>query len=406
MKSFKIPKNFSFILILFSMGCLLSCTSPEDLYSGGGIGGTGVISTGTVTAIGSVWVNDIEFDTRQADIYVNDEYVGAGDNAVVLSIHPGQVIRVEGNLNGDGSGRADTVYYLPTVSGPIQEAAEVGEYDRMFTLLGQEVIANEQTNIQGAILDELETGNFVDVSGYIDDTGKIHASFIVKKADGTNPGDVFSLSGAIHGLDEKQKVFFINALRVQYENADLVGYLLDGMENGLWVHVVGRWESGEEVLMAETLDPFDRLEEDQGKKVQIEGITGTDLWQNRFRLEGYFVEVNSQTLFSGGNQDEILSGSRIEVEGSFSGEILVADQIKFISDYKVESEILAINSENKSIILYGFEGVTIKTNDLTRFKGQARSFEELDIADHLIVRGRFVEEDTLLATQIIKKSSP
>ena len=41
------------------------------MTAGGGIGGTGIISSGTISAFGSIVVNGTEFDTSNAAIIVN-----------------------------------------------------------------------------------------------------------------------------------------------------------------------------------------------------------------------------------------------------------------------------------------------------------------------------------------------
>jgi hypothetical protein len=55
------------------------------------------------------------------------------------------------------------------------------------------------------------------------------------------------------------------------------------------------------------------------------------------------------------------------------------------------------------LTLEGLEEVTLETNALTRYSGQAKGFEALIIGDQVMIRGRFVEENTLVATRIIKK---
>ncbi|MBU4316675.1 MAG: hypothetical protein KKF30_05325 [Proteobacteria bacterium] len=403
MKPFKIRSHFTFLFILFLLQGLLSCNPGGDQYAGGGIGGTGVISTGTVTEIGSVWVNGIEFDTREANIYANGTLKGRGDGAVASSIRPGQVVRVNGSLSGDGSGHAEAVYYFSILSGPIREINQVGKYDFILNILGQDVIANEETQLQGATLELLEPGNLMDISGFIDDQGNIQASFMEKKADAPNPDDRLFISGVIGDLNENNKTFMINTFPVHYENTSLGGPLQEGLENGMWIQGSGQLESDGEAFLAETLNPLDRLENDQGNQVAIEGVIRTDLLENRFFVEGYAIEVNSETLFENGEREEILAGSRIEAEGRFSGGVLVAARIKFIFGFKFQAEIIEIDPVNQTLKLEGLEEVSLEINSLTRFRGQAKSFEELGVGDQVMIRGRFVEENTLVAAQIVKK---
>ena len=60
------------LFALFSVFLLISCDSGGGgMTAGGGIGGTGIISSGTITAFGSIVVNGTEFDTSNAAIIVN-----------------------------------------------------------------------------------------------------------------------------------------------------------------------------------------------------------------------------------------------------------------------------------------------------------------------------------------------
>ncbi|MBU4052928.1 MAG: hypothetical protein KKA41_01055, partial [Proteobacteria bacterium] len=305
--------------------------------------------------------------------------------------------------SSDGSGYAEEVYYFSILSGPIQEINRVGKYDFILNILGQDVIANEETQLQGATLELLEPGNLMDISGFIDDQGNIQASFLEKKADAPNPADRLFISGVIRDLNENDKTFMINTFPVHYENTNLGGTLQEGLENGMWIQGSGQLESGGKAFLAETLNPFDRLENDQGNQVAIEGMIRTDLLENRFFVEGYAIEVNSETLFENGEREEILAGSRIEADGRFLGGVLVAARIKFISGFKFQAEIIEIDPVNQILKLEGLEEVSLEVNSLTRFRGQAKSFEELGVGDQVMIRGRFVEENTLVTAQIVKK---
>ena len=68
-----------FISALFSVFLLISCGSGGGggMTAGGGIGGTGIISQGAVSAFGSIFVNGTEFDTSNAAIIVNGEEIGS-----------------------------------------------------------------------------------------------------------------------------------------------------------------------------------------------------------------------------------------------------------------------------------------------------------------------------------------
>ena len=71
-----------FISILCSFFLILSCGGGGGggLVAGGGIGGTGIISTGAITAFASVEVNGTKFDTSNAAIIINGVEIGIGDD--------------------------------------------------------------------------------------------------------------------------------------------------------------------------------------------------------------------------------------------------------------------------------------------------------------------------------------
>ncbi len=74
--------------------------------SGGGIGGTGLTSSGTITGFGSIFVNGVEFETDSAEILLD------GNTAADTALRLGMVVLVTGTLNEDGvTGTADRVEF-------------------------------------------------------------------------------------------------------------------------------------------------------------------------------------------------------------------------------------------------------------------------------------------------------
>ena len=47
---------------------IVACGGDSGTLAGGGIGGTGIISVGAITELGSIFVNDIEFATDMAAV--------------------------------------------------------------------------------------------------------------------------------------------------------------------------------------------------------------------------------------------------------------------------------------------------------------------------------------------------
>ena len=393
------------ILLVFILGCFSACSdgggiSGSDMVAGGGIGGTGVISTGEISAIGSVWVNGVEFDTRSAEVYVNDQYQATGDPGVLENLEPGLVVRVSGKLNAGGSGRADQVFYRSTLTGPITAIDVIDDYDTLLSILGQTVIIDDRTRRSGIAGDPLAVGNVVEVSGFFDDAGRIQATFITRTAAAAPADASFVISGPVSSLDESRQTFFIGSQAVDYAAAEVGELDPQGLSENLLVWISGRL--AETVLQADVVRPGGRLEDggSDAETVEMEGIAGQGLADDRFVLEGYPVEIDASTAFVGGTAEDILPGSRMEVEGAFGNGILEAEKIKFSRDFKAESDIAAVTPDG-TLTLVGMEEVTISVNDLTRITGQARSFEDLAAGNHLKVKGWIAARQTVVAGQIV-----
>ncbi len=92
-KKLAIPAGCAFLVLVILIAC--SGGGDGDLVAGGGIGGTG-ISIGEISGFGSVIVNDVDFDTKKAQVIVSGKPIGNGDAIVqdVLSLR--MIVKVEG----------------------------------------------------------------------------------------------------------------------------------------------------------------------------------------------------------------------------------------------------------------------------------------------------------------------
>ena len=378
---------------------LFSCTPSEDLYAGGGIGGSGVISTGTITELGSIWVNGVEFDTHDAAVYVNGERTGTGDQGVAENLSPGRVVSVIGTLGQEGLGEAGAVHYFPTSVGPVLAVDQIGD-DFIFYLPGQEILANSQTLVNGVSLESIEIDNLIEVSGLIDDRGVIQATYILRKAESAGAADLLSLTGVIGNNNKPSKTLRINSLTVDYKDAELLDSSAS-IENGAWIYISGRFHDGNPVFQAEMIRPFNRIGDNAGKDIEIEGIVGGDPLGNRFRVEGHLIEFTAETRFRNGTEAEIQPGSIVEVEGFSRNGILMAEQIRFQANFRMEGDLFQKNAVNRTLMLRGLEDLTIRTNELTRFQGTVHDFEDLSDDTHLIIKGRVIDGTDFMATQVI-----
>lgn len=397
MKTFSVVRHMAVMLAVLS--CIACSGGTNDMLAEGGIGGTGVISTGEVTAMGSVWVNGVEFDTQTAEIYVNNVFRGSGDQAVMENLNPGRIVQVSGQSNEDGLGQADQIFYTSTLSGPIDRIDAIDDYDTVIVILDQIVILDDRTRMSNVDIDTLAVGNLVEVSGFFDDADRIQATFLMKTAEVTPADTRFWISGPISNLDKDDSTFFIGILAIDYGSADVSGVNPEGLENSRFVSVTGQLAG--EIFRADGVNFADRLGDggSDGEKVEIEGIVGPNFAEGRFTIEGYLIETGPDTSFVGGTQEDILPGSRIEVEGMFFNGILEAEKIKFSRDFRAESDFVELL--DSTLTLMGLEDLTIRVNELTRVTGLTDSLDNLETGDHLKVKGWIVAGQTVVAGQII-----
>lgn len=211
------------VVMMLVAAVQIGCSGGGGNYAGGGIGGTGVTvaSVGTVTALGSVIVNGVTYETTKAEVFVENTSKGFGDIALVQNISAGMVVRVEGRLNADGSTSADGVFYGNDLKGPVESLTELDSHSKQVVILGQTVLMDDRTLFRNNTAASISIGMFVEISGYLDESGRIGATCISKIADSLPPDRKVQIRGSVQNLNTNAKTFKINSLAVDYAAANL-----------------------------------------------------------------------------------------------------------------------------------------------------------------------------------------
>ncbi|MBU0482974.1 MAG: hypothetical protein KKB30_00470 [Proteobacteria bacterium] len=309
---------------------LFSCCACAGLgVSGraeGGIGGTGVISVGVITGLGSIFVNHVEFETTSSTVTLD----GLDSDESLLQI--GMIVKVEGTVNLDGkTGIANVVTFDDNVEGPVETIDVAGNRLRV---MGQTVLVDGQTVFVGWgsdwTLADLQVNDVLEVSGLQDIDGRIKATFLYLKT----AGESSEVSGVVDNLNGS--TFTINALNVDCSNAVLKDFAVIGIQNGEMVEAKGTFSQG--ILIADQVEKKS-AEFSDNDELEIEGIIKTVLSDGQLVI-GFImitptgsqqVQINSGTGYEGGNQDDLKIGSRIEVEGNIWNNIIQADKVEFES---------------------------------------------------------------------------
>ena len=357
----------SFISALFSVFLLISCgNGGGGMTAGGGIGGTGVISSGTITAFGSIVVNGTEFDTSAAAIIVNGEEIGVGDEIVLDNLDIGRVVTVEGTGNLDDiSAVAVRVIYNDNVSGPVESIHDIDATTKEIVVLGQIVRVNAITKFKGTDFDTVAQNDLVEVSGLVDDTGAIRATFLEKTGEFMS-GNVVGVTGFIVNLDIGLKTFEINDLTVNYASIDS-GDLPQGFADGLWVEVEGTLDAAGGEMRATSIQPGDELGDGNSDQIEVLGFVTDIVSDFEFTVGNQVVQFDATTLFVDGTSEDILLGAKLEAEGRLVDGILFADEIEFWGPDQIEVEGLVTAIISDSEFTVGNQ--LVQTDDDTVFDG-------------------------------------
>ena len=300
--------------------------------AGGGIGGSGIISVGMITAFGSIVVNGVEFDTRNAVIIVEGEIIGVGDDVILDNLDIGMVVTVEAVGSEDDENLvAKRVIYNDNVEGPVQSIRVVNDIRKEVVVLGQTVILNPVTTFKGTTFDEIAVNDVVEVSGYSDDTGDIWATFL-EKTDGV----IFEVTGFVANLDTFQETFEINALTVDYSLADTSGLPGGVPAVGLLVEVEGTLTG--EVMIADVIELGDELEPGDADEIEVKGFVTDVVSVFEFTVGTQVVRTDANTVFVDGTSGDIALGQKLEAGGTLEGGILFADEVEFWDPDQIEVE--------------------------------------------------------------------
>ena len=393
------PLVFLCLLTTLQAGC---SGGSGDTLAGGGIGGTGVTvaSVGEVNGIGSVIVNGVTYDTRDARVFVENTLRGSGDLAVIHNLSVGMVVRVEGKLADDGSASADRVFFSNNLKGPVESISDLDSRTKQVVILGQTVLMDDRTSFRNGDMSSIAVGMVLEVSGYDDDTGRTLATYVNKVADSLPPGGLVEIKGLIQKLVRPLSTFEIGGLTVDYSTADLSGLPGNAPEAGQLVKVRGRLEAADRVA-AERLD----LEEEFGSKVfdvvELGGIITQTGAPGQFSMGRYTVKVDQETSYNNLTPQDLIRGAQVIVQGTLTGRDILADEIFLSEKIRMESNINSIDLAGNSLVLSGLESATIFTTATTRIVGIRQGLDSITPGDHARVSGRRTAGGDILASMIL-----
>jgi hypothetical protein len=309
----------------------LSCGIGGSDFAGGGTGGTG-ISTGAVSGFGSVVVNDVHFrtDNNVAPGFRTEKKVNGADKSLERDkdvFAEGMIVTVR---HGAGDNNAQVIEYRDNLRGPIAEIAFGA--DNIIEVLGQTVVVEN-----AAIFPFLKLNDIVEVSGFVDNAGRIRAEYILPTSPPMPPPlQEFEVKGFVS--ESSPNGFRLGPLPDGSGTTVMVSYSPGGPSNGTYVQVITTdWEPVGGSITATRIETLTaRTEFPDGTTVELAGLvtkpwtgSGNDL---SFAVEGKRVQWNDTTEFEGGGgtqEDTRQANRRVQVQGIETDGVLSAARIVF-----------------------------------------------------------------------------
>ena len=399
--------KFPFIVSALSAAIMVSACGGDGSLGGGdtaGIGGSGFISSGTVTGFGSVYVNGVRFETDSSTIYeIEDANRSQGDLRV------GMVVQVEGSITSDSTGIATGIQYSDDIEGPISSVSgTVDDPERTLIILGKTVIISAtDTAYEGFTYADIAQGNLIEVSGFEDRSGTLRASYIELKSTISNESSIVEIKGLINiaGADITVQGITINVDAVN----------LDGLQSGSLVEVKGTYDSNTITITATEIEAESNDLSDDADKVELEGLITRYGSNSDFDING--ITVNATNASFTPLTPNLKEGDKVEAEGSMLNGVLIALKVEVRGgNAEVSATVLtpppfpSTLNDSFTVSVAG-QTVTVQLTTATRMEDDASTDDFLD--PNNLVDGDFVEvrgfeidtnPNTIIATQVKRES--
>lgn len=367
-----------------------------------GVGGSGFVSSGTVTGFGSVLTNGTKFDTDTATFDVDDDLNGSQ-----LNLKVGMVVQVYGTINADGeTGTATSITYDNELEGPVSGIHLSLDGNTMtFDIMGIAVEAtNGDTEINGTDFTTLTANDLVEISGYYDDTGTLQATYIEYKSSNFDSStDTVEIKGSIQNLIGSY--FTINTIPVDATNASFSD-LPNGLSTNAYVEVKGLWNG---TLINATEVEAEDNDIGDSNSASIEGYVTRYVSNSDFDINGYTVNAANAMFMPSQLTNRMGLGVKVEAEGSVSNGVMTADYVEIRGG---EVKLMATANGVKDAIAGTFEisisgtVITVEVTTATSSEdAKGTGADDLDIStivngDKFEVRGFETTTGHVVATKV------
>ncbi len=342
------PRLLKTLLIASIAGLITACGGGGSSTTAG-ISGTGITS-GPITAFGSIFVNGVRFDIDDATITVDDT-----SGLTQSDLRKGMQVVVRGDFSGT-NGTAVSVEFDELLQGPVDNLGTEVDGTNTFTAFGIQITMNRTSTIfENVTFDDIADGMIVEVSGLVDGSGNIVASYIKKKSDSyvlnSTEVEIKGTAENVTGLGRAGDSFEINGITINIQpGAEFEGLVGARVRDDDYVEVEGILTNDSPLTIgANEIEAEDETYGEEGDDVNIKGIvSGFTSLSSTFLVGAQTVDASTAELEP--TTLVISNGLEVEVEGYISGGVLIADEVESEDgDIEIAAPIFQVNAS--SIVL-------------------------------------------------------
>ena len=376
-----------------------------DSGDGGGISGSGsIVVVGPISGFGSVLVNGIKFNTLGSTVTFKGEI--ASENTLQV----GAIVKIKGTVDPvSGLAVASSIVFEEIVEGPVQS---VNPQQNKFVVLGLTVFVDDTTLFEGTTFSSLAKDNIVEISGFADSKGDVHATRVeLKQVSFIQGASNIAIKGKISSLNTANFTFALGSVTVNYQGALLKNVPQSGLADGLLVSVRSAQDVANDTINAYSVQVMDSsLGLASEEKTELEGIITRFVTLTDFDINGQRAATNSQTTYEGGNSSDIVENLKVAVKGTmaFDGTVIAKKiSIRKPNKIKIKANVQAIDLIKGTVKLLG---INVLVNSITILKDSSNSrdryfgLQRISLGDHLEIAA-YLDGNNIVATRLEREEA-
>ena len=352
------------------------------------------VKSGVITGFGSIIVDGQRIATDTVRTIANGN---ASDDIQMLKV--GMKVSVLADKGDDDEVSAQDIYYDADLDGVISSIDRANQQ-----LLLQEIAVdfNDLTHFIDTSIATLAVGDRVEVSGYMQSSGILLATYIELENNVAQQAESLSVSGEITQLDNIAQSLSIGLVNITYVSEQILADLAIGQSVRVYGTVVSGVLQAQQITRLESDDLYSKDEsENHYDYLEIEGfVTSYDASAATLFIDGRSLTLSANVA----STSTIAAGDFVEVyldaQSNKVTKIEVKNQKQRV-DGKVKGKIEAIGTNPQSITT---QSQTYRIDTNTRFEeddDQYFNFESLLVGDFVEIS--FVKIDTENFVQRIER---